>query len=88
MKPTINALAERLQLQHHSTVGLVDRLVERGFLVRLRATDDRRHVLIKLTSEGEECLRHLASHHLQELRSVGPEFVTILQRLMENVAVS
>ncbi len=31
MKPTINALAERLQLQHHSTVGLVDRLVERDF---------------------------------------------------------
>ena len=60
MKPTINALAERLQLQHHSTVGLVDRLVERGFLVRLWATDDRRHVLIKLTSEGEECLRRLA----------------------------
>jgi DNA-binding MarR family transcriptional regulator len=88
MKPTINALAERLQLQHHSTVGLVDRLVERGFLVRLRATDDRRHVLIKLTSEGEECLRRLASHHLQELRSVGPEFVTILQGLMDSVAVS
>ena len=28
MKPTITALAERMQLQHHSTVGLVDRLVE------------------------------------------------------------
>jgi len=67
---------------------LVDRLVERGFLVRLRATDDRRHVLIKLTNDGEECLRRLASHHLQELRSVGPEFFTILQSLMENVAVS
>ncbi len=37
-KPTIGVLAERMQLQPHSTVGLIDRLVERGFLVRLRAT--------------------------------------------------
>jgi hypothetical protein len=28
IKPTISALAERMQLQHHNTVGLVDRLVE------------------------------------------------------------
>jgi len=27
LKPTIGALAERMQLQHHSTVELVDRLV-------------------------------------------------------------
>jgi len=83
MKPTINVLAERMQLQHHSTVGLVDRLVERGFMIRLRATDDRRHVLVKLTRSGEECLRRLASHHLQELQSVGAEFVSLLRRLTE-----
>ena len=87
-KPTIGALAERLQLRHHSTVELVDRLVERGFLVRLRATDDRRRVLIRLTREGEDCLQRLASHHLQELRSVGPEFVTILQSLATSIAAS
>src|SRR5262247_3937839 len=33
---TISALAERLQLRHHSAVGLVDRLVRRGFVVRRR----------------------------------------------------
>src|ERR1051325_8494680 len=77
--PTIGALAERLQLRHHSTVELVDRLVERGFLIRLRATDDRRRVLIRLTRAGEECLAGLASYHLQELRSAGPEFVALLQ---------
>jgi DNA-binding MarR family transcriptional regulator len=87
-KPTIGALAERLQLRHHSTVELVDRLMERGFLIRLRSTDDRRRVLIRLTREGEACLHRLASHHLQELRSVGPEFVTILQSLPTSVAAS
>src|SRR5512135_497475 len=54
MKPTVGVLAERMQLQHHSAVGLIDRLVERGWLVRLRAADDKRRVLIKLTREGEK----------------------------------
>src|SRR5262245_9333095 len=85
-KPTIGVLAERMQLQPHSTVGLIDRLVERGFLLRLRATDDRRQVLVKLTHDGEEFLRKLASHHLHELLSVGPKFKNVLQRLIDDPA--
>src|SRR5262245_7066501 len=81
-KPTIGVLAERMQLQHHSTVGLIDRLVERGHLVRLRAADDKRQVLIKLTHDGEECLRKLALHHLHELRTDGPKFVNVLHSLL------
>ena len=82
VKPTIGALAERMQLQHHSTVELIDRLVERGYLLRLRATDDRRHVLVKLTREGEKFLQKLSLHHLHELQSVGPTFVKVLQSLL------
>src|ERR671918_282700 len=82
--PTISVLAERMQLQHHSTVELIDRLVERGFLCRLRAVDDRRQVLVKLTHDGEEFLEKLSLHHLQELQSVGPTFVKVLQSLIEN----
>jgi len=84
LKPTIGVLAERMQLQHHSTVELIDRLVDRGLLCRLRATDDRRQVLVKLTREGEEFLKTLSLHHLQELQSAGPKFVKILQDLIEN----
>lgn len=81
VRPTIRALAERMQLQHHSTVELIDRLVNRGFLCRLRATDDRRQVLVKLTHDGEEFLQKLAIHHWQELQSVGPRFVKVIQSL-------
>jgi DNA-binding MarR family transcriptional regulator len=84
LKPTIGVLAERMQLQHHSTVELIDRLVDRGFLCRLRATDDRRQVLVKLTHDGEEFLERLSRHHLQELQSVGPTFVKVLQSLIES----
>jgi DNA-binding MarR family transcriptional regulator len=83
LNPTIGVLAERMQLQHHSTVELIDRLVERGFLIRLRSTDDRRHVLVKLTRDGEEFLQTLSLHHLQELQSAGPTFVKVLQSLIE-----
>ena len=83
LKPTIGVLAERMQLQHHSTVELIDRLVERGFLFRLRSTDDRRQVLVKLTHNGEEFLKRLSLHHLQELQSAGPTFVKVLQSLIE-----
>lgn len=82
LKPTIGVLAERMQLQHHSIVGLIDRLVERGFLIRLRAADDKRQVLIKLTRDGEDALRRLTRDHLHELRSAGPQFVTALQRII------
>ncbi len=85
LKPTIGVLAERMQLQHHSTVELIDRLVDRNLLCRLRATDDRRQVLVKLTREGEECLKTLSLYHLQELQSAGPKFVKILQDLVEHV---
>ena len=84
IRPTVGVLAERMQLQHHSTVELIDRLVDRGFLCRLRATDDRRQVLVKLTHDGEEFLEKLSLHHLQELQSVGPTFVKVLQTLIEN----
>lgn len=86
LRPTIGALAERMQLQHHSTVELIDRLVDRGFLCRLRATDDRRQVLVKLTKEGENFLNKLSLHHLQELQSAGPRFVSILQTLLQPAA--
>ena len=86
LKPTVGVLAERMQLQHHSTVELIDRLVDRGFLCRLRATDDRRRVLVKLTRDGEEFLKTLSLHHLQELQSAGPKFVKILQSLIDHSA--
>jgi len=88
LKPTIGVLAERMQLQHHSAVELIDRLVQRGLLCRLRATDDRRQVLVKLTHDGEEFLQKLALYHLQEWQSAGPKFVKLLQGLMRGAQAS
>jgi DNA-binding MarR family transcriptional regulator len=83
VKPTISALAERQQLQHHTTVQLVDRLADCGFLCRLRDTDDKRQVLVELTHEGDVLVQNLALYHVEELRLVGATLVSVLQNLIE-----
>jgi DNA-binding MarR family transcriptional regulator len=80
--PTVGELAERLQLRHHSTVELVDRLVRRGMVARRRDSRDRREVLVALRPAGEAVLEKLARHSLAELRTEGPALVAALRRLI------
>ena len=80
---TIGALTERLQIRHHATVQLVDRLVQRGMVRRRRAELDRRGVVVELTSRGEAVLRKLALYSLAELRTGGPALASTLTRVIE-----
>jgi DNA-binding MarR family transcriptional regulator len=82
---TISELAERLQIRHHSAVGLVDRLVAHGLLAREPATADRRQVYIMLAERGETLLEQLTAAHKVELRRLGPEILALLDRLNEGV---
>jgi DNA-binding MarR family transcriptional regulator len=84
VRPRIAELAERLQIQHHSTVELANRLAEGGFVRRRRAGDDRREVLLALTPKGERVLRELSLHHKAELKTQGPALLTALRRAMPN----
>ena len=70
-EPSVGDLAERLQLRHHSVVGLIDRLAECGLAGRSRAEDDRRQVRIRLTPKGEAVLRKLSIEHRSELGGAG-----------------
>ena len=72
IRPTVNILSQRLCLRHHSTVELVDRLVEHGAVRRRHSDQDRREVLVELTPHGEDLLRQLSVLHWEELRSSGP----------------
>src|SRR5216110_2037665 len=49
-RPTIGALAERLQLQHNSAVELARRSLERGLVARRSSDEDRREVLLYITA--------------------------------------
>jgi DNA-binding MarR family transcriptional regulator len=79
---TVGSIAERLQLQHHSTVELADRLSKRGLVRRKRAGDDRRQVLLELTAKGDKVLKDMASLHRDQLRDEGPALVGALRKVL------
>ena len=78
---TIGNLAQRLGIRHHSTVGLVDRLVSRGYLLRREDPRDRRRTFLALTAAGEQALSGLSAAHQRELRRVAPLLKSLLGRL-------
>jgi DNA-binding MarR family transcriptional regulator len=82
-RPNIRTLAERLCVQHHTTVALVDRLEERGLVQRQRSSRDRREVLLRLTAAGTELLQRLSREHRAHLRKVGPEMVAALASILD-----
>jgi len=81
VRPRISEMAERLQIQHHSAVELVNRLAARGYVER-RHGMDRREVLLQLTDKGERILRDLSLSHREELRMQGPALLRSLKRVM------
>lgn len=78
---TVGFLAERMLLKHHSTVELVDRLVELDLLTRHPDPADRRKVLLSLTPKSRRLLTKLSATHLEELRRIRPVFASLLERL-------
>lgn len=79
---SVGEIAERLQLQHHSTVELINRLEERGLVERERSEADRRQVLVRLTPHGDDLLHELSVFHRSELRTIGPNLIEALASIL------
>jgi DNA-binding MarR family transcriptional regulator len=75
---TITYLAERLQLKHHSVVGLVDRLEGHRYVERHRDPSDERRAVVTLTDDGEATLHDLSLLHQEEIRSRARQLVSSL----------
>ena len=75
---TIRELAERMQLRHHSTVEMVNRLERQQLLRRERSRADRRQVILHLTPRAEKILSRLARQRIEELRTAAPSLVRAL----------
>ena len=78
---TINDLARELLIKHNSAVGLADRLVREGLIVREPSSADRRKVELRLSARGRQVLAKLAGMHRRELERIGP----MLKRLIADV---
>ena len=82
IRPRVSEVAERLQIQHHSAVELVNRLVLAGYVKRQRENGDRREVLLTLTPKAQRTLGHLADYHYTELTEAAPELVVALRKTL------
>lgn len=80
---TNGELAERLQVRHHSAVGLVNRLEEQNLVYREQGSGDRREVHIRLTKPGEKLLEQLSLAHREELRNIVPHLSGIMEKLKQ-----
>ncbi len=82
---TVGELAERLQVEHHSTVGLVDRLENAGLVRRTPSPEDGRKVSVSLLPRGLRLLEKVYRLHRNELKSVGPHLTTLLRKAAEAI---
>jgi DNA-binding MarR family transcriptional regulator len=82
--PTIGRVAERLQIQHNSTVELVNRSCEKGLVEKHANAGDRREVRLQITARGMRLLEKLAVAHRNELRDAAPALVDALMALVES----
>jgi DNA-binding MarR family transcriptional regulator len=76
----VGELSERLQLRHHSTVELLDRLMQVKLVMREHSATDRRRVFVRLTTRGEQVLDELSWAHKEQLRRIGPGLKALLEQ--------
>ena len=76
--PAIRDIAEYLQLQSHSAVGLVDRAEAAGVVRRQQDTRDARVVRLYLTGKGDRLVKNLTSAHLRELYNLSEALNNVL----------
>lgn len=79
---SVQTLAERLVLRHHTVVELLDRCEAGGLVRRTRDAKDRRRSALAITPRGARVLAKLASSHLDELRSRAPALVASLDDVL------
>jgi DNA-binding MarR family transcriptional regulator len=80
--PTIGALAERLQIRHHSAVELASRSVKSGLVERHQGERDRREVTLRITAHGARILTELSLAHRNELTSAAPALLRALAAIV------
>jgi DNA-binding MarR family transcriptional regulator len=78
---TIRQLSDQLQVKHHTTVSLVDKLERSQFVRREPGVDDRRTVCVSLTAAGSRVLAKVAILHRREMRVRSPEMIEALLKL-------
>lgn len=67
---TVGELAEFMQLQHHTVVGLIDRVAKIGLVARQQNPENKRQIEVHLTEDGVELVRDLNVHHRRDVTAL------------------
>jgi len=84
LRPTVGTLAQRLCVEHHTAVALVDKLAAAQLVRRARSARDRREVLLEITSLGEQRLASLSALHKVQLLSLAPDLLGALRDVLDD----
>lgn len=85
-----NELARELHCNASNMTGLVDRMIENGWVYREHSARDRRVWLVKLTEEGEQLKERLFPLHRQNIERrmscLSGEELALLAKLLRKLA--
>lgn len=82
----ISQIAEKLSVSASHITSVSEKLIKKGYLIRIRAEDDRRVVYLKLTETGErvktEVEETITEYFHQKLENVTDEEIIVFNRLL------
>ena len=78
---TIGYIADVMGLRHNTAVELSKRCELAGLVSRTHDPNDRRCVVLKLTTLGNRALRQLSDVHSRQLRELAPSLIQALTRI-------
>lgn len=67
---SISAIGEKVLLANASMTSAVDRLAERGFVLRQNSETDRRSKIVALTPEGRAFIKELYARHARDIEDL------------------
>jgi DNA-binding MarR family transcriptional regulator len=85
---TIQHLAERLLVKHHTAVERIDRLARMGLMRRLHSSADHRVVFVELSAHGKRITEELSRKRMQELSRRGPELIAALTKVISSATAN
>jgi DNA-binding MarR family transcriptional regulator len=87
---SLSELSERIRAQNSTVTGIIDRMEQASLVVRVRSTEDRRVVKIKLTEKGAKIARGIAVEPMEIFRgalaALSPGEVRDLLKILTKIA--
>ncbi len=88
-RPAMHTLSENMQVSMPTMTGIVTRLVKAGYVRRVQHTEDRRQVLIELTTKGNKLFdefRQAAMARWQDvLVALNPHEIKSFQKIADKL---